>query len=68
MQNSSAGFWQQGTPQYGSDSVPPVQCFAGWYVNTRFDLVLNGTPFTGEQRLDARERSRVYPLLFDALR
>lgn len=68
IENYADGFWQQGQSQYQSDTLEPVGCFEGWYIQARFDLVLNGTTFAGEDTLFARERTRRYPLVFDALR
>jgi hypothetical protein len=68
IENYSDGFWQQGRADYDSEKVEPVPCFDGWYVKVKFDLILNGTAFKGEQILYAQEVSRMYPLLEEALR
>ena len=68
MENHSSGFWQQGQSEDGAEAVEPVPCFEGWYIQTHFDLMLNGQTFEGEHTLVAHERSRVYPMLLDALR
>lgn len=68
IKDYSSGFWQQGQPGYGSENLEPVPCIDGWYVRVKFDLVLNGRAFQGEHVLYAREVSKVYPLVFDALR
>ena len=68
IENYSDGFWQQGRSDYDSEKVEPVRCFDGWYVKVKFDLILNGTAFKGEQTLYAQEVSRMYPLLNEALR
>jgi hypothetical protein len=68
LKDYSEGFWQQGRRDYGSDQLEPVPCFQGWYLRVKFDLVLNGKAFKGEHVLHARELSRRYPLIYDALR
>ena len=68
MKDYSGGFWQQGQPDYDSENLEPVPCIDGWHVRVKFDLVLNGRAFTGEHILYAREVSKVYPLIIDALR
>jgi hypothetical protein len=68
IKDYSSGFWQQGQPDYDSENLEPVPCFDGWHVRVRFDLVLNGRAFQGEHVLYAREMSKVYPLIYDALR
>jgi hypothetical protein len=68
IENYPGGFWQQGHSEYQSDTLGSVPCFEGWYIKARFDLMLNGRSFTGEDTLFARERTRRYPLVFDALR
>ena len=68
IKDYSDGFWQQGQPDYGSENLKPVPCVEGWRVRVKFDLVLNGIAFKGEHILHAREVSKVYPLIFDALR
>lgn len=68
IENYTKGFWQQGRVDYDSENLKPVPCVAGWYVRVKFDLELNGKPFQGEQVLNAREVSRMYPLILDALR
>ncbi|MFN0097309.1 MAG: hypothetical protein ACKVS7_01435 [Gemmatimonadaceae bacterium] len=68
IENYPGGFWQQGQSQYESGNLEPVPCFEGWYIQARFDLMLNGSSFTGEDTLYARERTRRYPLVLDALR
>jgi hypothetical protein len=68
IEDYSDGFWQQGQPNYDSKKLEPVPCVDGWHVLVKFDLVLNGKVFKGEHILDAREVSKVYPLIFDALR
>lgn len=68
VQNYADGFWQQGQSEYQSEHVAPIQCVEGWYIRVRFDLTLNGNVLTGEDTLFARERTRRYALLFDALR
>ena len=68
MKDYSDGFWQQGQPDYGSENLEPVPCVDGWRVRVKFDLVLNGVAFKGEHILYARQVSKVYPLIFDALR
>ncbi|MDJ0623620.1 MAG: hypothetical protein QNJ17_11680 [Desulfocapsaceae bacterium] len=67
IEDYSEGFWQQGRADYNSKELKPVLCFDGWYVLIKFDLVLNGVAYTGEHILYAREVSRVYPLIYDAL-
>ncbi len=67
IEGYSDGFWQQGQADYDSTKLEPVPCFEGWHVRVKFDLVLNGTAFEGEHILYAREVSKVYPLIFDAL-
>ena len=68
IEDYSEGFWQQGQADYNSKELEPVRCFEGWYVLVKFDLVLNGVAYSGEDVLHAREVSRVYPLINDALR
>lgn len=68
IKDYSSGFWQQGRSDYDSENLEPVPCFDGWHVRVRFDLVLNGRAFKGEHVLYAREVSKVYPLIYDALR
>ena len=68
IKDYSAGFWQQGQTHYDSENLAPVPCVDGWHVLVKFDLVLNGRAFKGEHMLYAREVSKVYPLIIDALR
>ncbi|ACU88343.1 hypothetical protein Dbac_0216 [Desulfomicrobium baculatum DSM 4028] len=68
IQDYPDGFWQQGQRDYDSENLEPVPCVDGWHVRVKFDLVLNGRAFKGEHILYAREVSKVYPLIFDALR
>jgi hypothetical protein len=68
IKDYSDGFWQQGQPDYDSKNLEPVPCVDGWHVRIKFDLVLNGIAFKGEHILYAREVSKLYPLIFDALR
>lgn len=68
IEDYPAGFWQQGQADYNSTHIAPVPCIEGWYVRVKFDLVLNGVSFTGDDILYAREVTSVYPLVFDALR
>ena len=68
IEDYSEGFWQQGRADYNSKELEPVRCFEGWYVLVKFDLVLNGVAYSGKDVLHAREVSRVYPLINDALR
>jgi len=68
MENFPGGFWQQGAAEDRSEAVESVPCSEGWYIRARFDLMLNGRPFTGEQTLVAREKSRVDPMVLDVLR
>lgn len=68
IEDYSEGFWQQGQPDYDSETLEPVPCVAGWYVLVKFDLILNGIDFKGEKMLYSREVSKISPLLFDALK
>jgi hypothetical protein len=68
IKDYSGGFWQQGQPDYDSENLEPVPCVDGWHILVKFDLVLNGRAFKGEHMLYAREVSKVYPLIIDALR
>lgn len=68
VENYSDGFWQQGQADFDSKDLEPVPCVDGWYVRVKYDLILNRTVFNGEQILYAKEKSKVYPLVFDALR
>lgn len=68
IEDYSEGFWQQGQVDYNSKKLEPVPCVDGWHVIVKFGLVLNGKAFKGEHILCAREVSKVYPLIFDALR
>ena len=68
IKDYSDNFWQQGRSAYDSNESEPVKCHEGWYVRVKFDLILNGEAFEGEHILYAREVSKVYPLIFDALR
>lgn len=68
IEDYTKGFWQQGQTDYDSKKLEPVPCVVGWYVRVKFDLILNGIAFKGEQILYAREVSKVHPLIFDALR
>jgi hypothetical protein len=67
IEDYSDGFWQQGQHDYDSKNSEPVPCVDGWYVLVKFDLILNGKAFKGEHILYAREVSKVYPLILDAL-
>ena len=68
IKDYSDNFRQQGQSAYDSKESEPVNCHEGWYVRVKFDLILNGDAFEGEHLLYAREVSKVYPLIFDALR
>ena len=68
IENYSDSFWQQGRPDYDSETLEPVPCIEDGCVLVKFDLVLNGTAFEGEHVLYAQEISETYPLFFDALR
>ena len=68
IEDYSDGFWQQGQPDYDSEKLEPVPCVDGWYVLVKFDLKLNGIAFKGEHILYAQEVSKMYPLIFDALK
>ncbi|TKB45686.1 hypothetical protein [Thalassotalea mangrovi] len=68
IEDYSEGFWQQGRIEYDSANLKPVPCVDGWYVRVKYDLILNGLAFKGEDILHAQEVSKVHPLLFDSLR
>lgn len=68
IENYTDSFWQQGQHDYNSEKLEPVTCVEGWYVRVMFDLILNGITFKGEHVLHAQEVSKMYPLIYDALR
>jgi hypothetical protein len=68
LKDYSAGFWQQGQADHHSEMLEPVPCVEGWHVLVKFDMLLNGVAYKGEHILNAREVSKMYPLIFNALR
>lgn len=68
IKDYAEGFWQQGRKAYKSEQLEPVNCFEGWYVLVKYDLVLNGEVFQGEQELPAQRVTSTYPLIYDSLR
>ena|SRR6056297_2038076 len=68
IEDFAGGFWQQGRAEHDSVGLEPVMSFEGGSVLVRFELLLNGRIFEGEQMLHAQESSHFRPLILDALR
>lgn len=60
-------FWMQGQPNYDPGGSEPIPFNEHWYLQVQLDMNVNGVDYKFDERIDAKTRRSVRPLILWAL-